>query len=218
MLLVSLLALAIQAVPAAQDKVVLGTARKPIPRNRPQAWITDDDYPRAALHNKQYGPVGFRLDVDANGHVTGCHVTRSSGYAELDDTACLFLGKRAEFTPAQDGAGKNIPFAYNGTFTWALPNVARGPNPVSALAADPVNVDIALQAVPKTYANPALLRLEFEGEKVKACHVETSSGNAKLDAVACEQTRAQVPPLKIGKPGIAEPDSRMALVTFAAAK
>lgn len=218
MLLGAVAVLVMQTAPATQNLPVSDKIRVPYPRGRPQSWITDDDYPAGSLRRREYGAVGFRLDVDAKGNVTDCHVSRSSGYSELDVRACEMLRKRAVFRPAQDEAGAEIPSVYKGTFTWVLPGGPRDANPVNRAAGTPVDSVVSLKALPKSYANPALLRLVFAGDTVKSCIVEASSGNAKLDAVACEQARGQVPPLSVEKSGWPVPDSRMATVTFEVAK
>jgi TonB family protein len=221
MLLVAAAALVSQAVPVApamQDAPIPEKVRKPTPRGRAQAWLVDDDYPPEALRRHEFGTAKFRLQVDAVGKVTDCHITGSSGYFALDELTCTLLRKRAEFNPGRDAEGKDIPFAYNGSFTWVLPGSTIRQNPISAVTSTPVDSVVSLQALPKSYANPALLRLVFAGDTVKSCIVEASSGNAKLDAVACEQVKAQVQPVKVEKASWASPDSRMATVTFEATK
>jgi periplasmic protein TonB len=96
-------------------------AKKMTPRGSPQSWVTDDDYPAAALRAEQAGTVRFRLDVDAGGRVTACSVTGSSGSSLLDNTACSLLKRRARFNPAEDANGTKIPAPYNGSFTWKIP-------------------------------------------------------------------------------------------------
>lgn len=97
-------------------------AKKLTPRGSPQGWVTDDDYPGAALRAEQAGTVRFRLDVDATGKVTNCTVTGSSGVSVLDSTACSLLKRRARFNPAEDESGNKIPAPYNGSFTWKIPS------------------------------------------------------------------------------------------------
>lgn len=96
-------------------------AKKLTPRGSPQSWVTDDDYPAAALRAEQAGTVGFRLDVDATGKVSNCTVTASSGSSLLDTTACSLLKRRARFTPAEDASGNKIPAPFNSRITWKIP-------------------------------------------------------------------------------------------------
>ena len=97
-------------------------AKKLTPRGSPQSWVTNDDYPAAALRAEQAGTTGFRLDVDATGKVTNCTVTSSSGSALLDNTACSLLKRRARFNAAEDASGNKIPAPYSSRFTWKIPS------------------------------------------------------------------------------------------------
>ena len=96
-------------------------AKKATPRGSPQSWVTNDDYPSAALRAEEQGTVGFRLEIGANGRVTDCTVTSSSGSSTLDSTACSLLKRRARFNPAEDPNGTKIPSAWNSRFRWELP-------------------------------------------------------------------------------------------------
>ena len=95
---------------------------KPLkPRTPPGSWVTNDDYPSRALRAEEQGVVGFRLNVDANGRVTDCTVTSSSGSSELDSTACSLLKRRARFSAAEDASGKKIPATYSNRIRWQIP-------------------------------------------------------------------------------------------------
>ena len=95
---------------------------KPLkPRTPPGSWVTNDDYPAAAIRAEQQGTTGFRLSVDAGGKVTDCQVTSSSGSSVLDSTACSLLRRRARFTPAEDASGNKIPATFASRFRWELP-------------------------------------------------------------------------------------------------
>lgn len=96
-------------------------AKKLTPRGSPQSWVTDDDYPPAALRSGDAGTVGFRLDVGPDGRVTDCTVTSSSGSSLLDQTACRLLQRRARFNPAEDENGNKIAAAFTSRFTWRIP-------------------------------------------------------------------------------------------------
>jgi TonB family protein len=218
MVLGLVMALAMQAVSPAQDAVAPDGISKPEPRGRPQAWLTDDDYPAGALSRREFGTVKFRTGVDEKGNVTDCHVIGSSGYSDLDDMVCKLLHKRAEFRPARDSAGKDIAYFYQGSFHWNFPGRPGLHNPVSDIATAPMALLVELKAVPKSYANPALLRLVFAAGKMKACTVEASTGNPRLDAIACEQASGQISPLKIEGARIAQPNSRMVEARFEVAK
>jgi protein TonB len=96
-------------------------ASGPKPRGNPGDWANSDDYPPSAQRNQEQGRTGFKLDVGADGKATNCTVTSSSGFADLDQTACRVLLRRARFTPAKDTAGNAIPSSYSSTVVWQLP-------------------------------------------------------------------------------------------------
>ncbi len=83
--------------------------------------FSDEDYPASALRSSESGATGFRLDVGANGRVTNCTVTSSSGSSALDSTTCRLLRSRARFTPATDSSGGNTTDTVTGRIVWRLP-------------------------------------------------------------------------------------------------
>jgi TonB family protein len=101
---------------------VVAPAALPHPAGNPQSWVTDDDYPAAALRAGEQGRVGVRLEIDAAGVVTGCTVTSASGSALLDARTCELLSARARFEAAHDGAGKPIASSWRSTLSWRLPD------------------------------------------------------------------------------------------------
>jgi len=91
------------------------------PKGSPGDWVSSDDYPPSALRNNEAGVTGFRLDIDGTGHATNCTVTSSSGFPDLDQTACRLLIRRARFTPAKDAAGNGIATTYPSSVRWQIP-------------------------------------------------------------------------------------------------
>jgi protein TonB len=87
----------------------------------PGAFITEADYPAAALQARQQGTVRFRLNVSAEGRVTGCTILQSSGSSALDSTTCQLMQRRARFTPVRDSAGNRVPASLEEQYTWMLP-------------------------------------------------------------------------------------------------
>jgi len=69
------------------------------------SYVTDSDYPASAVERGEQGTVRFTLAIGADGRVTGCTVTGSSGSAVLDSTTCRIMRSRARFTPARDSNG-----------------------------------------------------------------------------------------------------------------
>ncbi|MEI9850855.1 MAG: energy transducer TonB [Sphingomonas sp.] len=96
-------------------------AKEATPRGTPQSWVTNDDYPPAARRAEQQGVTGFRLDVDAAGKVSNCTITKSSGFAALDNAVCSLMRRRARFSPAEDVNGNKVPDSWSNRFRWELP-------------------------------------------------------------------------------------------------
>lgn len=92
------------------------------PRGNPAQWVTTNDYPTAALRMEQEGLVRVRLAVSAEGRATGCEVTASSGFAELDQATCDKLVRRARFTPASDESGAKVSGNWATSVRWAIPD------------------------------------------------------------------------------------------------
>lgn len=107
-----------------------GTRVQPI---SPGAWVTNDDYPPAAIRGGQQGTTSFRLDIDGKGMVTECTVTGSSGSQLLDDATCVLLKTRARFQPALDAQGRPIDAVYSNRFRWELPQ--QPPQPMASWTA-----------------------------------------------------------------------------------
>jgi protein TonB len=85
-----------------------------------QGLIRNDDYPESAIQNEEQGSVSVVLQVGANGRVTGCSVSASSGSRTLDSTTCRILSSRARFTPAQDSSGAATSSTFRQTIKWVL--------------------------------------------------------------------------------------------------
>jgi protein TonB len=84
------------------------------------SYVSNDDYPASALRNEEEGTTGFRLTVGADGRVTNCVVTSSSGSAALDNATCRIMRSRARFTPARDSNGNNTTDTVNARITWRI--------------------------------------------------------------------------------------------------
>ncbi|MDI1297131.1 MAG: energy transducer TonB [bacterium] len=96
-------------------------ASRASPRGAPGSWVSDADYPSRAQREERSGTAGFRLDIGADGKVTSCTITSSTGHADLDEATCRLLPKRARFKAAVGGDGKPMADTYNGRITWRLP-------------------------------------------------------------------------------------------------
>lgn len=78
------------------------------PRGNYADWFPNDYYPPAAKRAGIEGRVGVVLTVGADGRVSDCTVTSSSGNADLDDTTCRLAKRSGRFKPALDDTGKPI--------------------------------------------------------------------------------------------------------------
>jgi len=76
-------------------------------------WITNDDYPPAALRAKEGGDVAVRFTISDVGRVEACEVTETSGSASLDAAPCRLIQRRARFLAALDE--RDRPRATTGT-------------------------------------------------------------------------------------------------------
>jgi periplasmic protein TonB len=96
-------------------------AKRASPRGQPGSWVTPDDYPARALREEREGSTGFRLSIGADGKVTDCQITSSSGHGDLDAEACKMLMRRARFRPAEDSNGAAMPDTYSSRVVWQIP-------------------------------------------------------------------------------------------------
>jgi periplasmic protein TonB len=107
------------APPAAPPTV--DRSRAASSRGNESAWVTTDDYPSGALRSRVEGTTSTRLTVSAEGRVTSCDVTGSSGDSSLDQAACRNLIRRARFNPALDRDGNAIGGSFNRRVVWRMP-------------------------------------------------------------------------------------------------
>ncbi|NKJ41677.1 energy transducer TonB [Novosphingobium sp. SG720] len=111
------------------------------PLGNPGDWVTPNDYPARALRNGENGTVGFALSYDAQGKVTACEVTASSGSADLDEVTCQSLMARAGFKPGTKG-GKPEGGVYRSSVRWQIPEDADDvPVPGSISLSYTINAD-----------------------------------------------------------------------------
>ena len=92
------------------------------PRNDPSRWITTNDYRSNWINREWTGTARFDLRISANGCVTDCQITRSTGHSALDNATCSLIAKRARFEPATDASGNKIAGSYSSSIRWELPD------------------------------------------------------------------------------------------------
>lgn len=91
------------------------------PAAHAQSWVTNDYYPEQALREGRQGTSFFQLSISAEGKVTNCAITQSSGWQDLDDAACANMMRRARFKPATGADGQPRADTFNGRFAWKIP-------------------------------------------------------------------------------------------------
>ena len=91
------------------------------PRGNPGRWATNDDYPARAMREEREGTTGFRVTYNAEGRVTSCDVTSSSGHADLDAETCKLIQRRGRFNPGKDRAGNPTGGSYSNRIRWQIP-------------------------------------------------------------------------------------------------
>ena len=96
--------------------------KNPEPRGRPGDWANANDYPSRALREEREGVTRFTVQVGTDGRVTDCRVTGSSGHADLDDTTCKLITRRARFKPATDGDGNPTTGSWSNAVRWEIPD------------------------------------------------------------------------------------------------
>lgn len=102
--------------PAIQTTLV----RPPRPVNSPAKWLGPADYPQGAVAAGQNGIVQFRLDVEADGKISGCHVLSRTRPDVFADTTCRAVTRRAKLEPALDADGKPVRSFLVQTVQWRV--------------------------------------------------------------------------------------------------
>jgi TonB family protein len=100
------------------DPAVQATLSKPVRAASSGAWLRSTDYPSEALITGQNGVVQFRLDVEADGRIAGCHVLARTSPDVFADTTCRAISRRAKLEPALDAAGKPVRSYYVRRVRW----------------------------------------------------------------------------------------------------
>jgi TonB family protein len=84
-------------------------------------WVTSADYPATAVAGREAGTSLIKATIGTDGKVSGCVVTTSSGYPDLDDAACSAFSRHAEFLPAIDRDGVPVAVTYSRQVVWRAP-------------------------------------------------------------------------------------------------
>lgn len=95
--------------------------KRPQPLSDPGQWIRSGDYPSGMVFARQPALVQVRLNVDAGGKVTACHIQETTKPKEFDQAVCGSLTKRASFSPAIDAEGKPAASYWQRTIKFIMP-------------------------------------------------------------------------------------------------
>jgi len=166
--------------------------------------IRADDYPEDALRAGSYGRVSLHLQITAEGKVSACAVTETSGSRSLDIVSCFAATHRAHFDPARDADGHAVA----GDFRTGLVFGIDDHIPLSLIP-----MTLGVKALPPGYAQPAKSQVWF-GPDGHAVHCETtlSSGSAPADKIICAVIQRD---LVIPKPISASAEPALALRSYA---
>lgn len=104
------------------DAMLAAIATPPTAIGSLAAFLSDSDYPDAAIRSGEQGTSGIRFLVKEDGSLNDCHVIESSGSALLDQTSCRLIMARAKFQPAADRDGKPVTSFSFTRIRWVLPD------------------------------------------------------------------------------------------------
>ncbi|TFI57784.1 energy transducer TonB [Sphingomonas parva] len=103
------------------DPAVQAALASPVrPANPPYRWVGPSDYPSGALRDGANGVVQFRLDVETDGKVSGCHVLARTSPDVFADTTCRAITRRAKLEPALGADGKPVRSYYVQKVVWRV--------------------------------------------------------------------------------------------------
>jgi TonB family protein len=74
-------------------------------------------YPTISQRLGEQGTSQLRLSINANGYITNCQITKSSGAERLDAVACGYVARHWRYQPATHN-GKPIASSDGATLVW----------------------------------------------------------------------------------------------------
>jgi TonB family protein len=151
------------------------------------SYISDADYPAAAIRAGEQGTVRFRLWIGTNGLVSDCRIEASSGSAALDEATCRIMRARARFTPAHDANGNAVEDTISSRIRWVLP-----PPEILDLTPYISSADYPFEAIRRRESGRVEVQLDVSsGGRVTRCVVTRPSGSALLDSHSCDLIRSR---------------------------
>ena len=92
--------------------------------------LRNSDYPPGLGEAGIQGTVGVIYTVLADGRVTNCRITSSSGSRVLDETTCDLIERRFFFEPSRDPDGRPIDSRIVENHSWIVEDDPMPPEPV----------------------------------------------------------------------------------------
>ncbi|MCU6454824.1 energy transducer TonB [Sphingomonas sp. A2-49] len=147
----------------------------------PDKILDYNDYPVESLRREEYGIASIRLRVAADGAITGCDVTETSGHPLLDARSCTLYRTRARVAPARDAAGAAIAGELRAVVSWGVSEH----QPRST-----IDLPMRVSRMPPDYRTPVRARLVSDAAgRIVACDILESSGSGAGDRAACAYVR-----------------------------
>lgn len=85
-----------------------------------QKQIPFATYPAEAKQKHQEGVVAFHVELEPDGKLRSCSVTKSSGFKTLDYATCGMLVEHGSFGVTRDAGGAKVMTVGDGIVTWLL--------------------------------------------------------------------------------------------------
>ena len=79
------------------------------------------DYPSVSRSMRRQGTAMIRVAIGADGTVTDCTITASSGFRRLDQQSCAIVRARARYHPPRDAAGNPAATVEDARVSWRFP-------------------------------------------------------------------------------------------------
>lgn len=83
--------------------------------------IATRDFPRNGAQQRDGRRAVYQMDVSADGRVTSCRVSETSGLSDLDAFMCRLITQRFVYEPARDASGRPVASVAGWQQSWDLP-------------------------------------------------------------------------------------------------
>lgn len=107
--------------PAQGDYSVPYNGAPAVAPRRVSGTIETRDFPRGGAQQRDGRSAVYRIDVGANGRVTGCRASEPSGIPELDAFMCRLISDRFAYEPARDANGRPVAGVAGWQQSWNMP-------------------------------------------------------------------------------------------------